>query len=51
MVTDLDDLDWPEISAASGSEENYDLLLETFFETMAAVPECLPERLLDTWKA
>ena len=51
LVTDLDDLDWPEISAASGSEENYDLLLETFFETMAAVPECLPERLLDTWKA
>lgn len=51
LVTDLDGLDWPEISAASGSEENYGSPWETFFEMVAAVPECLPERLLDGWTA
>ena len=35
-------------AAASVSEENYGLLFQTFFETMLAVPECLPERLLDS---
>ena len=41
LATDLDDLNWLEISAASVSEEIYGLL----FETMAAVLECLPEPL------
>ena len=41
LATDLDDLNWLEISAASVSDEIYGLL----FETMAAVLECLPEPL------
>ena len=51
LLTDLGELDWPEISAASGSEENYGSPWETYFEIAAALPECLPERLLDGWTA
>ena len=48
LATDLNDLDWPGVSAASVSEENYGLLFETFFEMMQTVPECLPERSLSS---
>ncbi|MCY4665855.1 MAG: hypothetical protein OXC00_14450 [Acidimicrobiaceae bacterium] len=51
LATDLGDLDWPGVSAASVSEENYGLLFETFFEMMQTVPECLPERSLSSlWR-